>query len=167
MAIDSQRISRRGFLRGIGAASAGALVAGGLSGGAAGASERGRDARSGRAFKSPRGKPIVIGGGVPVTGSFAGTGLEMRRGMQLAVDKLNSQGGVLGRPLKLAVLNTQTQQPTVMRSVFQKFVSDKVAAVFAPFTTYSNVEYPCLSGLRETPAVADHPTRARQEHVEP
>ena len=27
--------------------------------------------------------------------------------------------------------------------------------------------FPCLSGLRETPAVADHPTRARQEHVEP
>ena len=148
MAIDSERISRRGFLRGIGAAGAGALVAGGLGGGLAGASEHSRSVRSGRVFKSPKGTPIVIGGGVPVTGSFAGTGLEMHRGMQLAVDKLNSEGGVLGRPLKLSILNTETQQPTVMRSVFQKFVSDKVAALFAPFTTYSNVEYPIVADAK-------------------
>lgn len=72
----------------------------------------------------------------------------MRRGMQLAVDEINARGGVLGRPLKLAILNTQTQQPTVMRSVFQKFVSEKVAAVFSPFTTYSNVEFPIVADAK-------------------
>ncbi len=148
---DREPMTRRGFLRGVGAAGAGALVAGGLSGGLgglAGASERSRSILSAKPFKKPKGKPIVIGGGVPVTGSYAGTGLEMHRGQQLAVAKINARGGVLGRPLQLTILNTETQQPTVMRSVFQKFVSDKVAAVFSPFTTYSNVEFPIVADAK-------------------
>lgn len=146
--MSSNRLSRRQFLQTVGAAGAGGIVLGSLAGAtSAGASERSRSARS-TTFKSPKGSPIVIGGGVPVTGSYAGTGLEMRRGMQLAVDEINARGGVLGRPLKLAILNTQTQQPTVMRSVFQKFVSEKVAAVFSPFTTYSNVEFPIVADAK-------------------
>lgn len=142
----NSRFSRRQFLGAVGAAGATGLVAGNLTGASlAGASPRRRSAAP---FHSPKGSPIVIGGGVPVTGSYAGTGLEMHRGMQLAVNEINKRGGVLGRPLKLSVLNTETQQPTVMRSVFQKFVSDKVAAVFSPFCTYSNVEFPIVADAK-------------------
>jgi branched-chain amino acid transport system substrate-binding protein len=68
----------------------------------------------------------------------------MQRGQQLAVAEINAAGGVLGRPLKLTVLDTQAQQPDVMKSVLQKFVSQNVAAIFVPFTTYTSVEYPVV-----------------------
>lgn len=142
----SSRLSRRQFLGAVGAAGAAGLVAGNLAEGAVAGASASRQ-RSGP-FHRAKGSPIVIGGGVPVTGSYAGTGLEMHRGMQLAVQVINARGGVLGRPLKLAILNTETQQPTVMRSVFQKFVSEKVAAVFSPFCTYSNVEFPIVADAK-------------------
>ena len=45
--------------------------------------------------------------------------------------------------------------------------SARYAAGRVPFTFSGlSARHPCLSGSRETPAVADHPTRARQEHVE-
>jgi branched-chain amino acid transport system substrate-binding protein len=69
----------------------------------------------------------------------------MIRGQQLAVAHINAAGGVLGRPLKLNVLDTQAQQPDVMKSVLQKFVSQNVAAIFVPFTTYTSVEYPVVA----------------------
>lgn len=142
----SSHLSRRQFLGAVGAAGAAGLVAGNLAEGAVAGASASR--LSSGPFHRAKGSPIVIGGGVPVTGSYAGTGLEMHRGMQLAVQVINARGGVLGRPLKLAILNTETQQPTVMRSVFQKFVSEKVAAVFSPFCTYSNVEFPIVADAK-------------------
>lgn len=80
-----------------------------------------------------------------MTGAYASDGQAMIRGQELAVDQINARGGLLGRPLKLSVLDTQDQQPDVMENVFRKFVSDGVAAVFAGFTTYSSVEFPIVA----------------------
>jgi branched-chain amino acid transport system substrate-binding protein len=134
-------VTRKTFLRGLGAAGAGGLVVGagaGFAGGSAGASSGGSSRASSK-------KPIVIGSGSPVTGIYAGDGQMMVRGQQLAVAEINAAGGVLGRPLRLSVLDTQAQQPDVMKTVFQKFVSQGVAAVFAGFCTYSSVEFPVVA----------------------
>jgi branched-chain amino acid transport system substrate-binding protein len=144
MASTSTGMSRKDFLRGVGAAGAGGLVVGGVGGffgGKASSSSSASAATTGPAS----GKPLVIGSGCPVTGAYAGDGQQMIRGQQLAVAEINAAGGVLGRPLKLSILDTQIQQPDVMRSVFEKFVSQNVAAVFAPFCTYSSVEFPILA----------------------
>jgi branched-chain amino acid transport system substrate-binding protein len=135
-------VSRKTFLRGVGAAGVGGLVvgaAGGFAGGSASGSAGGGGSRAASR------KPIVIGSGSPVTGIYAGDGLMMIRGQQLAVAEINAAGGVLGRPLQLSILDTQEQQPDVMRNVFQKFVSQGVAAIFAGFTTYSSVEFPIVA----------------------
>ena len=135
-------VTRKNFLRGVGAAGAGGLVAGGLGGFFGG---KASNSTSASAATSATKQPIVIGSGCPVTGAYAGDGQQMIRGQQLAVAEINASGGVLGRPLKLSILDTQIQQPDVMRSVFTKFVSDGVAAVFAPFCTYSSVEFPIVA----------------------
>ncbi|MHB1927955.1 MAG: ABC transporter substrate-binding protein [Acidimicrobiales bacterium] len=138
-------LTRRDFLRGMGASGAGGLVVGGLAGYFAGSGSSSSTVTTSSSGRAASGKPIVVGSGIPVTGLYAGDGQQMLRGQQLAVDEINAAGGLLGRPIKLAVLDTQEQQPDVMKSVFQKFVSDNVAAVFAPFTTYSSVEFPVVA----------------------
>jgi branched-chain amino acid transport system substrate-binding protein len=135
-------LSRKDFLRGVGAAGAGGLVVGGVGGFFGGKASNSSSAAAATAATSKQ--PLVIGSGCPVTGAYAGDGRQMIRGQQLAVAEINAAGGVLGRPLKLSILDTQIQQPDVMRTVFQKFVSDNVAAVFAPFCTYSSVEFPIV-----------------------
>jgi branched-chain amino acid transport system substrate-binding protein len=136
-------MTRKDFLRGVGAAGAGGLVVGGVAGFFGG---RAADDNTTTASASTTSKqPLVIGSGIPVTGAYAGDGQQMLRGQQLAVAEINAAGGVLGRPLQISTLDTQEQQPDVMRNVFQKFVSQNVAAVFAPFTTYSSVEFPIVA----------------------
>ncbi|MDA8318798.1 MAG: branched-chain amino acid ABC transporter substrate-binding protein [Actinomycetota bacterium] len=143
MAANSSGVTRKAFLRGLGAAGAGGLIVGAAGGYAGGAASSSSSSSSGKSSGSK--SPIVLGSGVPVTGLYSGDGQMMQRGQRLAIDEINAAGGVLGRKLELSVLDTQTQQPDVMKSVFQKFVSDGVAAVFAPFCTYSSVEFPIVA----------------------
>jgi branched-chain amino acid transport system substrate-binding protein len=51
--------------------------------------------------------PIVIGSFLSMTGPMATFGISTQRGAQLAVDELNAQGGLLGRPVELVVLDDQ------------------------------------------------------------
>ncbi len=144
MAANQSGVTRKNFLRGVGAAGAGGLVVGGAGGFFGGKASSSTSASAATTSSSSK-QPILIGSGCPVTGAYAGDGQQMIRGQQLAVAEINAAGGVLGRPLRLSILDTQIQQPDVMRSVFQKFVSQGVAAVFAPFCTYSSVEFPILA----------------------
>ncbi len=143
MAANKTGVSRKDFLRGLGTAGAGGLVVGGAGGYFGG---RSSTSSSGVALTARGSKaPIVIGSGAPLTGAYAGDGIMQLRGQELAVAELNAGGGVLGRKLVLSRLDTQAQQPDVMKSVFQKFVSQKVAAVFCGFCTYSSVEFPIVA----------------------
>jgi len=134
------RVSRRQLLQGATAAGVGGLVVGGVSGYLAG------NAGSG-GTTTPKGgstEPILIGSASPVTGPYASDGQQMVRGQTLAMEEINSNGGLFGRELKLQVLDTKAQEPDVMKTVFQKLVSQDVAAIFSPFTTYTSVEYPIV-----------------------
>jgi branched-chain amino acid transport system substrate-binding protein len=55
----------------------------------------------------PTGEPIIIGTLTSLTGPFTPWGLQVRDGMQLAVDEINEAGGVDGRPLELQVVDDQ------------------------------------------------------------
>src|SRR6516165_9752192 len=44
------------------------------------------------------GKPIPVGGGVPLTGWAAADGIEFKRGLEIACEEINAVGGILGRP---------------------------------------------------------------------
>src|SRR5262245_13126123 len=59
------------------------------------------------AAEAPTGEPILIGTLTSLTGPFTPWGLQVRDGMQLAVDEINAAGGVDGRPLELSVVDDQ------------------------------------------------------------
>jgi ABC-type branched-subunit amino acid transport system substrate-binding protein len=56
--------------------------------------------------------PILLGQSAPQTGSNAALGLEMNRGLQIAFDVANADGGIAGRKLKLTFLDDQ-YDPTI------------------------------------------------------
>ncbi|MGH2474660.1 MAG: ABC transporter substrate-binding protein, partial [Candidatus Limnocylindrales bacterium] len=94
----------RAMSRIIGAAAALALVAGACGddddddAGATDTTEEGEE---------PSGEPITIGVVTSLNGPFTPWGLQVRDGMQLAVDEINADGGVDGRPLELEVADDQ------------------------------------------------------------
>ncbi len=47
--------------------------------------------------------PVVIGAVLPLSGPAASVGAEVRDGLRLAVDRVNAEGGLNGRPLKLVI----------------------------------------------------------------
>lgn len=139
-------ISRKDFLRGLGVTGVGGLVVGGLGGYFGGsASSSPSSSTSGKSATLASTGPILVGSGAPLTGAYAGDGIQQLRGQQLAIAEINAGGGLLGRQLKLASLDTQAQQPDVMKNVLQKLVSQKVAAIFCGFCTYSSVEFPVVA----------------------
>jgi branched-chain amino acid transport system substrate-binding protein len=135
-------MSRRQFLQGATTAGVGGLAVGGVGGYLAGHSSSTTTTTTSTGGSK---EPILIGSASPVTGPFASDGQQMVRGQQLAIEEINANGGLLGRELKMQVLDTKLQQNDVMRNVFQKLVSQNVAAVFSGFTSYTSVEYPIVA----------------------
>ena len=53
-------------------------------------------------------EPIVIGCTLPLTGSYAETGLYVRDGYEFWVEEINKAGGLLGRPVELVIIDDQS-----------------------------------------------------------
>lgn len=73
--------------------------------------------------------PVVIGLSSPQTGGAAYLGQHQRWGAELAVEELNAAGGVIGRPLKLAVQDNQCNPTQGAASAEQLISVGKVSAI--------------------------------------
>jgi branched-chain amino acid transport system substrate-binding protein len=74
------------------------------------------------------GEPITIGALTSLNGPFTPWGLQVRDGMQLAVDEINADGGVDGRDLELEVVDDQSD-PEEGSSGLERLVDDGAVAV--------------------------------------
>jgi branched-chain amino acid transport system substrate-binding protein len=84
-------------------------------------------------------KPIVIGAIAGTTGAYGSTGQAVINGTQMAVDKINASGGVMGRQLKL-VWGNDNASATTSALYFKKFVSQgAVAMLGSPDTATTTV----------------------------
>ena len=93
------------------------------------------------------GAPIKIGLIAPLSGPLASTGEAIQRGMLLAMDEVNRGGGVLGRPLALAVQDVQNE-PAAGVAALRKLVQEHgIVAVFGG--TYSPVMLAQLDAIHE------------------
>jgi branched-chain amino acid transport system substrate-binding protein len=95
---------------------------------------------TGNASGSTGGKcPIVIGASLSLTGDFSTDGQAFERGYELWANSVNSHGGLLGRKVKLDILNDASSQSTVVTNYTKLIASDKVNLVFGPFSTLLTV----------------------------
>jgi branched-chain amino acid transport system substrate-binding protein len=107
-------------------------VAIGIASALAVASATGAQARPNRAAAA---KPLVIGISLSLSGDFSDPGKAAMRGYQLWAQEANTHGGVLGRPVKLKIVD-DTSSPDQVVTNYQNLISrDKVDLVFGPFST--------------------------------
>ncbi|MGH9067920.1 MAG: ABC transporter substrate-binding protein, partial [Acidimicrobiales bacterium] len=79
--------------------------------------------------------PIKIGISLSLTGDFANNGQGFEQGYKLWAAHVNANGGLLGHPVKLDILN-DASSPTQVVTNYQKLISsDHVALTFGPFST--------------------------------
>ena len=101
---------------------------------AAGCSSSGTSAGSASSSSSAK-PPIVIGTSLSLTGDFSADGQAFQKGYDLWVSDVNSHGGILGRPVKLVVLN-DSSSPTQVVTNYQKLITvNKVDLTFGPFSS--------------------------------
>src|ERR1022692_4806601 len=106
--------------------------------------------------------PILIGASLSLTGDFSADGLAFQRGYDLWVSDVNSHGGILGRQVKLIILN-DASSPTTVVSNYQKLISvDHVNLTFGPFsslltapasTAVARYGYAMIEGAGTAPSV--------------
>jgi branched-chain amino acid transport system substrate-binding protein len=74
-------------------------------------------------------EPIRVGALTSLTGNFTPWGVQVRGGMQLAVNEINQAGGVNGRKLELVVADDQSKAEEGARAIERLIERERVVAV--------------------------------------
>ncbi len=87
--------------------------------------------------------PIKIGSSLPLTGGFAITGQKHREGFEMCIDKINENGGLLGRQVELVVSDNRSDTETAMNQYERLINVDGVDLLFGTFS--SKLTFPVSS----------------------
>lgn len=110
--------SRRDFLKVAGASAGSVAVLAGLN----------------QSAQAQSGDAIVIGCPAPLTGIVAADGIEFRRGLELAAEEINAIGGILGRPVELVFVDTESKGDDVVIQAAQRLIDrDGASALIAGY----------------------------------
>jgi branched-chain amino acid transport system substrate-binding protein len=112
---------------------AGAVVALALIGSACGGGDG-----DGQATGESR-EPITIGASLPLTGEFSQPGGAAKRGYDVWVELVNEKGGILGRQVRLIVLDDASEQNTVVADYNRLITRDKVDLLLGTFSSLLNL----------------------------
>ena len=118
--------------------------------------------------------PILIGASLSLTGDFSADGQAFQRGYNLWASDVNRHGGLLGRPVKLVILNDGSS-PTTVVSNYQKLISvDHVNLTLGPFSslltapaasTAARYGYAMIQGAGSTDNVFNLPSNKADHNV--
>lgn len=118
--------------------------------------------------------PIVIGASLPLTGGFSTDGIAFERGYQLWANDVNSHGGLLGRQVKLIILDNKTLEPKVQADYRTLINVDHVDLTFGPFSTLLTKDaelvlgpagYALIEGAGGAPSVFSSPGNVKYRNV--
>ena len=84
--------------------------------------------------RAQEGDPILIGLQGPMTGDYAYEGQGFEQAVQLLVDQVNEEGGLLGRPVEL-VIEDDAGDPTQSALVADRMVDAGVVAVIGAYNS--------------------------------
>ena len=98
----------------------------------------GGSSSGGASASSGTSAPIVIGASLPLTGDFAQPGGEAKKGYQIWQSMVNANGGLLGRPVQLKIVDDASNQDTVVADYTKLITQDKVDLVLGTFSSLLN-----------------------------
>jgi len=78
---------------------------------------------------------ILVGISLPLTGNFSADGQAFEKGYELWQSDVNSHGGLLGRQVKLKILNDNSDPIKTKAQYKQLIVDDHVQLTFGPFSS--------------------------------
>jgi branched-chain amino acid transport system substrate-binding protein len=117
----------------VAALSVGALAACSSSGSSS--TTTGSSTSSATAASSGTKAPITIGISLSLTGDFSADGQAFDQGYNLWAKDVNAAGGILGRPVKLTILNDTSSQNQVVTNYDTLISADHVDLTFGPFSS--------------------------------
>ncbi|WP_207645805.1 ABC transporter substrate-binding protein [Geosporobacter ferrireducens] len=107
---------------------------------------------------------IIIGGILPMTGAIATFGQSSKKGVDLLVEQVNAQGGVLGRKVVFVAEDTKSTQADSATAIQKLIQQDKVVAVVGEVASSNSLaagpiaqdaKVPMVSGSSTNPAVTE------------
>jgi len=96
-------------------------------------------------------KPFKVGSLQPLSGAAAAGGKTALVGLQMAVDRINKNGGINGRPVELIVADDESKPDVGRRKVEKLLVEDKIDAHAGGYL--SNVCLACMPSYEEAKVV--------------
>jgi branched-chain amino acid transport system substrate-binding protein len=118
--------------------------------------------------------PITIGASLSLTGDFSADGQAFERGYQLWAKDVNAHGGILGRQVKLTVLNDGSSPNQVVTNYQTLFGEDHVELAFGPFSSLlttpassvaARFRMALVEGAGGAPSVFDTPSNQADHNV--
>ncbi len=108
---------------------------------------------AGPAALAAEGPPIKIGMSLAITGYLADLDQAVRDGAQLAVEKVNREGGVPGRRLELVIEDMRSEPQQAVTAITKLIVSDKVAVLINGFSSAGNAAAAPIVARNKVPQV--------------
>ena len=105
--------------------------------------------------------PIKIGILGPSTGALAFNAGEMKKGMELALDEVNSKGGLFGRKIELIYGDTEAKPDKGVAAIKKLITRDEVLVVGGGYASSVNIATSEVADAEKTPnvvAIAISPT---------
>jgi branched-chain amino acid transport system substrate-binding protein len=80
-------------------------------------------------------KEVVVGGAISQTGRFAEPAGRQVNSIKMWVDQVNGRGGLLGRKVKLVLLDDKSDTQTAVKLYEKLITEDKVDVLLAPYSS--------------------------------
>jgi branched-chain amino acid transport system substrate-binding protein len=111
---------------------------------------------------APAPDAIVIGCTLPLTGRFAGNGIEVKDGYEIAVQHINDAGGIFIKefgkkiPVKLLLYDDESDPQKAVTRYEKMNTDDKVVAYLGGFSTTINASLVAIAEKNKIPIVVSH-----------
>ena len=102
----------------------------------------------------PSGEPIVIGAVVSTTGAAAPLGEPESNTMQLLEKNINASGGVLGRPLKIVIVDDQSDPKQAVTAANRLLQQEKAVALIGGSTSSTTLAIKPIATKAGVPLIA-------------
>ena len=79
--------------------------------------------------------PLVIGASLSLTGDFSADGQAYQKGYEFWAAQVDAAGGILGRQVRMKILNDNSSPSQVVTNYQTLISSDHVALTFGPFSS--------------------------------